>query len=160
MTPNTVEPDTDRSVDLWSFALRCYALEQSTLLSLQQSARLHINDALAAAYALTNALRLDASRWEQIRAGRPRQVLLRVRRYRQSMQRSDPGRALALDWELELERWDLSRLARCFQGNETGNADGVGDDGLTALLSEQCDLSVDEVDELLGRLQRSVQLND
>lgn len=152
---NTAEADADRSASLWSFALRCYAIEQSTLLSLQQSARLHINDALVAAYALTTLLPLDAGRWERVRAGRPRQVLLRVRRYRQSMLKSDPNRARALQWELELERWDLSRLAGCLRGAKTDNTGGDGDDRLAVLLSEQCDLTVDEVKALLGRLQLS-----
>lgn len=147
-------PASDRATELWSFAVRCYALEQAHLLSLQNSARLHINDALVAAYAIAGSLGIDAGRWHDVRAGRPRQVLLRVRGYRQTMTRSDPGRPRVLDWELALERWDLSRLATCLVSE---GVDRGGHEFIVALLSEQCDLSAEEVEPLLLRLQRSAE---
>ena len=151
-TPDKTESDSDRSTDLWSFAVRCYAVEQASLLSLQQNARLHINDALVAAYAVSNRLVINARHWQAVRAGRPRRVLHRVRRYRLSMERSDPKRARLLDWELTLERWDLSLLARCL-GSEP--SDQTHHRSIVTQLSEHCDLSVDAVEVLLGRLQLS-----
>lgn len=144
------QTDTNRVADLWSFALRCYSIEQAALLGLQASARLHINDALFAAYARAHYLAPDAARWQQIRMGRPRQALLRVRQLRYRLSRSDPSRKRALEWELELERWDLARLASCFYGSGEACSEDIAE-----LLSQQCDLSVDEVDSLLGRLVRS-----
>lgn len=153
-TPDNTKPDNDRSADLWSFAVRCYAIEQDHLLSLQQNARLHINDALAAAYAVTNQLELNTRCWQAVQAGRPRQLLHRVRRYRLAMERSDPKRARLLEWELTLERWDLSLLARCLGG---GQSDQTDHRRIVTRLSERCDLSVDAVEALLGRLQFSGQ---
>ena len=151
-TPDNTESDNDRSADLWSFAVRCYAVEQASLLSLQQNAHLHINDALAAAYAVTNQLAFNVSCWQAVRAGRPRQVLHRVRRYRLAMERSDPKRARLLDWELTLERWDLSLLARCLGSEPSDQADHSR---IATQMSEHCDLSVEAVETLLGRLQIS-----
>ncbi len=150
-TPDNTETESDRSADLWSFAVRCYAIEQDHLLSLQQNARLHINDALVAGYAVTNQLALNASRWQAVRAGRPRRVLHRVRRCRLAMERSDPKRARLLDWELTLERWDLSLLARCLGSEQSDQTDHGR---IVTQLSEDCDLSVDEVEALLDRMQR------
>ncbi|WP_169579620.1 DUF2390 domain-containing protein [Saccharospirillum impatiens] len=150
-TPNNANTDADRPADLWSFALRCYAIEQAHLLSLQHNAGLHINDALVAAYAAASASLLDGVRWEYVRSGRPRQILLRVRRVRQSMKRSDPNRPRALDFELELERWDLFRLAGCVSGKGSAS----DEDRSAEVLSEQCDLSVDEVKALIHRLRCS-----
>ncbi len=146
------QTDKNRVADLWSFALRCYCVEQAALLGLQASARLHINDALFAAYARAHCLAPDAARWQQIRTGRPRQVLLRVRQLRYGLLKSDPNRKRALEWELELERWDLAWLASCFDESD----EACSDDG-AELLSQQCDLSADEVDTLLSRLVRSAQ---
>lgn len=146
------QTDQNRVADLWTFALRCYSVEQAALLGLQESARLHINDALFAAYARAHYLAPDAARWQQIRTGRPRQVLLRVRQLRYRLSRSDPNRERALAWELELERWDLARLASCFGGSGEACSDDVA-----GLLGQQCDLSVDEVSRLLDRLVCSAQ---
>lgn len=144
--------DQSRVTELWSFALCCYSVEQAALLGLQESVRLHINDALFAAYARAHHLTPDAARWQQIRAGRPRQLLLRVRQLRYRLSRSDPNRKRALEWELELERWDLARLAGCLGGDN----DECSDDARVAgLLSQQCDLSVYEAIDLLERLVRS-----
>lgn len=151
-SPDNTETNSDRSADLWTYAVRCYAVEQDHLLSLQQSARLHINDALVAAYAVSNQLVLNASRWQAVRSGRPRQVLQRVRRYRLTLERSDPKRARLLDWELALERWDLSLLARCL-GSEPSDQADYG--RIVTQLSEHCDLSVNEVAALLSRMQMS-----
>lgn len=153
-TPVHTPTEKDRTTDLWSFALRCYSVEQTTLLGLQASARLHINDALFAAYARAHRVSVDAGRWQQVRTDRPRRLLLRVRRIRQRLQRSDPTRSRVLEWELDLERWDLARLASCLVGFD---GDGGNNARMAAVLSEQCDLSADEVDGLLDRLQHSAQ---
>jgi hypothetical protein len=158
-TPSTADTDTLVSSQLWAFALRCYSVDKESLLALQETADLHINDALFLAFAATENRVPGPVRWRQVREGRPRQLLLRLRRYRQQMLRSHPGRSLALDWELALEQWDLRRLATCFE-TKVGDGSEYSEEVASAaavMLVEQSALRNVEARDLINRLVRSGQ---
>jgi len=154
------QPNQSWTAELWSFALRCYTHEKDHLLRLQDTAQLHINDALTVAFADAKQLELHPACWDQVRSGRPRQVLLRLRRLRQTLNRSDPGRPLALDWELTLEQWDLARLANCLSPVNTAGEPGTHTrttERAIAAISEHSALSVNQTDTLIMRLVRSTE---
>jgi hypothetical protein len=162
-TPATAQSDTLLSAQLWAFALRCYAVEKEALLAFQETADLHINDALFLAFSVEKNRIPDPVRWGQVREGRPRRLLLRMRRYRQQMRRSHPGRSLALDWELALERWDLERLATCLAARPVPKY-GAGlkrseevSGAAVASLGEQSALGDAEARDLINRLVRGGQ---
>lgn len=104
---------------LWRFALEVYPEAKPILLEWQDRHGAHINDILWLAYALNEGVAVDWQGWRQVEAGKPRELLHRVRRLRQRMMPPEPERKLALAWELELEAIDLRLLHSCLNRQRT-----------------------------------------
>lgn len=121
--------------DLWRFALDVYPHAKSDLLSWQDTYGIHINDLLLLAFAHHRRIGVDLSTWVRIECARPRSLLRRVRRIRYRLDREDPARPLALEWELLLERIDLTLLSECL------DATGVASERAAAHMARHWNLA-------------------
>lgn len=115
---------TSSAADLWQFALTVYADHQDQLLHWQGRGA-GVNDLLLLAFARRHRLGLKPDLWQRVDRGRPRQLLRRLRHYRFKLDRHDPQRRPALDWELALEQWDLALLADCLSSKAALSADSA-----------------------------------
>lgn len=104
---------------LWDFALSVYPDHKEPLLQWQTDGA-GVNDILLCGFAKKHQWRLDWSAWLTVETGRPRQLLRRLRQHRFRLPPNHPTRALALQWELVLEQWDLALLADCLNQNDRG----------------------------------------
>lgn len=104
---------------LWRFALEVYPEAKPILLEWQDLHGAHVNDILWLAYALNEGVAVDWQGWRLVEAGKPRELLRRVRRLRQCMKPPQPERKHALALELELEAIDLRLLNSCLNRRRT-----------------------------------------
>lgn len=118
--------DTLTTHPLWRFALAIYPQAKPDLLHWQDAYGVHVNDLLWLAYARSQDQRLDIPLWARIEQGRPRQLLRRVRRVRYKLDRDDPIRESALEWELGMEQIDLALLSECLHPQGMDWRIGVG----------------------------------